>query len=92
VNRPAALPSTIRQARLRRKSEPHQNEEYAAMSDRIDTTVPHSAHVWDYWPGGKDHYLIDARTGKYCASFWAAQPRVVPGCGRRAMYLMRTLR
>ncbi len=23
---------------------------------RIDTTVPHSARMWNYWLGGKDHY------------------------------------
>lgn len=21
----------------------------------IDTTVPHSARIWNYWLGGKDH-------------------------------------
>jgi O-methyltransferase involved in polyketide biosynthesis len=33
------------------------------MSDdpvsRIDTTVPHSARVWNYWLGGKDNYAAD---------------------------------
>ncbi|MHA6618538.1 SAM-dependent methyltransferase [Pseudonocardia sp. DLS-67] len=27
----------------------------------IDTTVPHSARVWNYWLGGKDNYAVDRR-------------------------------
>jgi O-methyltransferase involved in polyketide biosynthesis len=30
---------------------------------RIDTTVPHSARVWDYWLGGKDNYEVDRAMG-----------------------------
>jgi hypothetical protein len=29
----------------------------------IDTTVPHSARVWNYWLGGKDNYAVDRETG-----------------------------
>jgi hypothetical protein len=29
----------------------------------IDTSVPHSARVWNYWLGGKDHYLADRMVG-----------------------------
>jgi hypothetical protein len=29
----------------------------------IDTTVPHSARVWNYWLGGKDNYAVDRATG-----------------------------
>ncbi|MHA6616451.1 SAM-dependent methyltransferase [Pseudonocardia sp. DLS-67] len=29
----------------------------------IDTTVPHSARVWNYWLGGKDNYAVDRDTG-----------------------------
>ena len=25
----------------------------------IDTTVSHSARVWDYWPGDNDNYPVD---------------------------------
>jgi S-adenosyl methyltransferase len=24
----------------------------------IDTTVPHSARIWNYWLGGQDNYAI----------------------------------
>ncbi|MGI5167743.1 SAM-dependent methyltransferase [Spirillospora sp. CA-253888] len=46
----------------------------AAASDRIDTTRPHSARVWDYWLGGKDHYDVDRALGDQIA---AAFPHVV---------------
>jgi S-adenosyl methyltransferase len=29
----------------------------------IDTTVSHSARVWNYWLGGKDHYPVDREVG-----------------------------
>ncbi|WP_067185128.1 SAM-dependent methyltransferase [Microtetraspora niveoalba] len=30
---------------------------------RINTSVPHSARVWDYWLGGKDNYAPDREVG-----------------------------
>jgi O-methyltransferase involved in polyketide biosynthesis len=30
----------------------------------IDTTVPHSARIWNYWLGGKDHYPVDREAGE----------------------------
>ncbi|MEV5413070.1 SAM-dependent methyltransferase [Thermopolyspora sp. NPDC052614] len=30
---------------------------------RIDTTVPHSARIWNYWLGGKDNYPVDREAG-----------------------------
>ncbi|MFJ1580931.1 SAM-dependent methyltransferase [Streptomyces sp. NPDC088147] len=30
---------------------------------RIDTTVPHSARIWNYWLGGKDHFSADQVAG-----------------------------
>ena len=32
-------------------------------SDQIDTTVPHSARIWNYWLGGKDNYPVDREAG-----------------------------
>jgi len=29
----------------------------------IDTTVPHSARIWNYWLGGKDNYTVDREVG-----------------------------
>jgi O-methyltransferase involved in polyketide biosynthesis len=30
---------------------------------QIDTTVPHSARIWNYWLGGKDNYEVDRVAG-----------------------------
>ena len=30
----------------------------------IDTTVPHSARIWNYWLGGKDNYAVDRMAGE----------------------------
>jgi hypothetical protein len=32
-------------------------------SREVDTTVPHSARIWNYWLGGKDHYPVDREAG-----------------------------
>jgi S-adenosyl methyltransferase len=29
----------------------------------IDTSVPHSARIWNYWLGGKDNYAVDRAAG-----------------------------
>ena len=31
---------------------------------KIDTTVAHIARVYDYWPGGKDHFAVDRAVGE----------------------------
>jgi S-adenosyl methyltransferase len=36
------------------------------MMGKIDVTVPHSARVWNYWLGGKDHYQADREAGDAC--------------------------
>jgi hypothetical protein len=33
------------------------------QAPRIDSSVPHSARVWNYWLGGKDHYPVDRMVG-----------------------------
>jgi hypothetical protein len=30
----------------------------------LDTTVPHSARIWNYWLGGKDNYAVDRAAGE----------------------------
>ncbi len=35
----------------------------AAAGTGIDTTVSHSARIWDYWLGGKDNYQVDREVG-----------------------------
>lgn len=31
--------------------------------DRINTTQPHTARIWNYWLGGKDNYEVDQEAG-----------------------------
>ncbi len=31
---------------------------------RLASDVPHSARMWDYWLGGKDHYEVDRQAGE----------------------------
>jgi S-adenosyl methyltransferase len=38
----------------------------------IDTTVPHSARVWNYWLGGKDNYEVDRAVGDAVAKTFPA--------------------
>ncbi|PJE99526.1 translation initiation factor IF-2 [Streptomyces carminius] len=48
-------------------SEPTGSPEDAADAahSRIDTTVAHSARIWDYWLGGKNHYGVDQAAGDH---------------------------
>ncbi|NWF27699.1 SAM-dependent methyltransferase [Streptomyces sp. PKU-EA00015] len=35
----------------------------ARALDRIDTSRPHTARIWNYWTGGKDNYPVDQEAG-----------------------------
>jgi len=45
---------------------PLSNEEQASAT-KIDTTVPQTARVWNYWLGGKDNYAVDRDLGDQIA-------------------------
>lgn len=38
--------------------------------DTIDTSVPVSARIWNYWMGGKDYYLVDKQAGDEFAALY----------------------
>jgi hypothetical protein len=40
----------------------------------IDTTVPHSARIWNYWLGGKDNYAVDREAGD---AWTAVHPEII---------------
>ena len=47
-----------------------QGEPDSTAGTAIDTTVPHSARIWNYWLGGKDNYAVDREAGdQYKAIF-----------------------
>jgi len=56
-------------------------------SPQIDTSVAHSARVWNYWLGGKDHYPADRTAGDAYASRY---PNIVPFAGESRDFLRRT--
>jgi hypothetical protein len=55
----------------------------------IDTTVPHSARIWNYWLGGKDNYAVDREAGD---AWLALQPEVVDIARETRAFLGRTAR
>jgi trans-aconitate methyltransferase len=47
----------------------------AAATDRIDTTTPHPARVYDWFLGGKDNYPVDEALGRQIMSTDGGAPR-----------------
>ncbi|MFC3996784.1 SAM-dependent methyltransferase [Nocardiopsis sediminis] len=58
-------------------------------SSRIDTSVPHSARIWNYWLGGKDHYAADRAAGD---EVLARIPDIVHGARAERDFLVRAVR
>ncbi len=54
----------------------------------IDTTVPHSARIWNYWMGGKDNYPVDREAGD---AYVAAFPGIVPLAKQSRQFLIRAV-
>ena len=55
----------------------------------IDTSVPHSARVWNYWLGGKDNYPVDREAGdKFLETF----PGIAQEARAARAFLMRAVR
>ena len=55
----------------------------------IDTTVPHSARVWNYWLGGKDNYAVDRETGD---AVIAVYPQIKTNARESRAFLGRVVR
>jgi S-adenosyl methyltransferase len=55
----------------------------------IDTTVPHSARIWNYWLGGKDNYPVDRAAGD---QFREAFPGIVDVTRASRRFLTRAVR
>jgi hypothetical protein len=55
----------------------------------IDTTVPHSARIWNYWLGGKDNYTVDRAAGD---QFSAIYPGIVDIARADRAFLGRVVR
>ncbi|WP_250556139.1 SAM-dependent methyltransferase [Pseudonocardia lacus] len=55
----------------------------------IDTTVPHSARIFNYWMGGKDHYPVDREAGD---AWVAIDPSILRIVREQRAFLKRTVR
>jgi len=58
-------------------------------SPEIDTTVSHSARIWDYWLGGKDNYPVDREVGDRIEEML---PDIVKQAREDRMFLGRVVR
>ncbi len=78
----------------------HRPKETAAVTDsssapgqhsspEIDTSVPHSARVWNYWLGGKDYYPVDQQAGD---QFREVFPEIVDAARASRAFLTRAVR
>ena len=54
----------------------------------IDSTVPHSARVWNYWLGGKDHYPVDRELGEQIEQ---AFPEIVEIARADRQFIIRSI-
>ncbi|WP_433241747.1 SAM-dependent methyltransferase [Actinomadura nitritigenes] len=61
----------------------------AADEPVIDTSVPHSARVWNYWLGGKDNYPVDREVGEQVR---AVYPGIVDVARHSRAFLGRAVR
>jgi O-methyltransferase involved in polyketide biosynthesis len=55
---------------------------------KIDTSVPHSARIWNYWLGGKDNYAVDREAGDQYLSIF---PGVVEVARASRQFLNRSV-
>ncbi|MCO1659023.1 SAM-dependent methyltransferase [Pseudonocardia humida] len=55
----------------------------------IDTTIPHSARIFNYWLGGKDHYPVDREAGD---AWVAVDPTILRIAREQRAFLKRTVR
>jgi hypothetical protein len=55
----------------------------------IDTTVPHSARIWNYWLGGKDNYPVDRAAGDQYRDIY---PEIVEVARASRQFLTRAVR
>ncbi|MGW5973578.1 SAM-dependent methyltransferase [Streptomyces sp. NPDC055186] len=54
----------------------------------INSSVPHSARIWNYWLGGKDHYGVDEEVGDQIAS---ANPEILDIAVAQRAFLVRAV-
>jgi hypothetical protein len=73
----------------RAQGELNPEEHDSAAGTGIDTTVPHSARIWNYWLGGKDNFAVDREAGD---QFSAIYPGIVAIARADRAFLGRVIR
>ncbi|MFC4493048.1 SAM-dependent methyltransferase [Streptomyces ovatisporus] len=61
----------------------------ARAEGEIDTSIPHSARIWNYWLGGKDNYAVDREAGD---QYREAFPGIDELARASRYFLTRTIR
>ncbi|MEU6671677.1 SAM-dependent methyltransferase [Streptomyces sp. NPDC046727] len=59
-----------------------------ATQQKIDSSVPHSARIWNYWLGGKDNYPVDEAAGD---AYTAVFPGIVTIARSSRAFLRRNI-
>ena len=59
------------------------------LMEGIDTTVPHSARIWNHWLGAKDNYPVDREAGE---AFVKVYPGIVDDAQAYRQFLTRAIR
>lgn len=55
---------------------------------KIDTSVPHSARIWNYWLGGTDNYAVDREAGE---AYKSVYPGIVDMARASRHFLARSI-
>lgn len=59
------------------------------QGSKLDTNVPHSARVWNYWLGGKDNFAADRQLGDQVREVF---PSIVENARAQRAFLVRAVR
>ena len=58
------------------------------VAPKLDTTVPQSARVWNYWLGGKDNFAVDRAVGDQVRAVF---PEIVDAARHARAFLRRSV-
>ena len=59
------------------------------IKSKVDTTVPQTARIWNYWLGGKDNYAVDREIGDMVIQ---VSPGIPQGARAQRAFLARVVR
>jgi S-adenosyl methyltransferase len=65
------------------------NEMSGQQAPRVDTSIPQTARIWNYWLGGKDNFAVDRQVGDEIRE---AFPEIVQNARLSRAFLVRAVR